>query len=122
MIWGESLGSGLAVALAAQKPVGRVVLESPFTSAADVAAAMYWFVPVRWLMKDQFRSDLMIGKVTVPVLVLHGERDRVVPIALGERLYGLITAPKRFVRFPGAGHNDLGGYGALEAAKQFFGE
>jgi len=122
VIWGESLGSGLAVALAAQKPVGRVVLESPFTSAADVAAAMYWFVPVRWLMKDQFRSDLMIGKVTVPVLVLHGERDRVVPIALGERLYGLITAPKRFVRFPGAGHNDLGGYGALEAAKQFFGE
>jgi uncharacterized protein len=120
--WGESLGSGLAVALAAQKPVGRLVLESPFTSAADVAAALYWFVPVRWLMKDQFRSDLAIAKVTVPVLVLHGERDRVVPIALGERLYALINAPKRFVRFPGAGHNDLGAYGALEAAKRFFGE
>jgi len=98
------------------------VLESPFTSAADVAAALYWFVPVRWLMKDQFRSDLAIGKVTVPVLVLHGERDRVVPIALGERLYALINAPKRFVRFPGARHNDLGAYGALETAKRFFGE
>jgi pimeloyl-ACP methyl ester carboxylesterase len=122
VVWGESLGSGLAVALAAQKPVGRLVLQSPFTSAADVAAAMYWFVPVRWLMKDQFRSDLAIGKVTVPVLVLHGERDRIVPIALGERLYALINAPKRFVRFPGAGHNDLGAYGAIEAAKQFLGE
>jgi fermentation-respiration switch protein FrsA (DUF1100 family) len=122
VVWGESLGSGLAVALAAQKPAGRLVLQSPFTSAADVAAAMYWFVPVRWLMKDQFRSDLAIGKVTVPVLVLHGERDRIVPIALGERLYALINAPKRFVRFPGAGHNDLGAYGAIEAAKQFLGE
>jgi len=120
--WGESLGSGPAVVVAAQEPVGRLVLESPFTSAADVAAALYWFVPVRWLMKDQFRSDLAIGKVTVPVLVLHGERDRVVPIALGERLYALINAPKRFVRFPGARHNDLGAYGALETAKRFFGE
>jgi uncharacterized protein len=121
-VWGESLGSGLAVALAARRPVGRVILESPFTSAADVAAAMYWFVPVRWLMKDQFRSDLAAAKITAPVLVLHGERDRVVPIALGERLYGLITTPKRFVRFPGAGHNDLGAFGALETAKRFIAE
>ena len=72
-------------------------------------------------MKDQFRSDLRIGKVTAPVLVLHGDRDNVVPLALGERLYGLITAPKRLVRFP-AGHNDLGAHGAVEAAKQFLAE
>ena len=69
-------------------------------------------------MKDQFRSDLRIGKVTAPVLVLHGERDRV-PIALGEQLYALIVAPKRFVRFPGAGHNDLGAHGANEVAREF---
>jgi fermentation-respiration switch protein FrsA (DUF1100 family) len=55
-------------------------------------------------------------------LVLHGERDGVVPIVLGERLYALITAPKRFVRFPGAGHNDLGANGAVEAAKRFLAE
>jgi fermentation-respiration switch protein FrsA (DUF1100 family) len=73
-------------------------------------------------MKDQFRSDLRIGKVTAPVLVLHGDRDTVVPFALGERLYGLIKAPKRFVGFPGAGHNDLGARGAVEAAKQFLQE
>lgn len=120
-LWGESLGSGVAVALASERPVGHVVLESPFTSAADVGAARYWFVPVRLLMKDQFRSDLRIGKVTAPVLVLHGEADTIVPIALGERLYGLINAPKRFARFPGVGHNDLGAR-AVEAAKEFLSE
>jgi fermentation-respiration switch protein FrsA (DUF1100 family) len=117
-LWGESLGSGVVVALAAEHPVGHIILESPFTSAADVGAARYWFVPVRLLMKDQFHSDLRVGKITAPVLVIHGERDRVVPIALGERLYGLIDAPKRFVRLADAGHNDLGAR-SVEAAKQF---
>lgn len=121
VLWGESLGSGLAVALAAEKPVARVVLQSPFTSAADIGASRYWFVPVRLLMKDQYRSDLRIGKVTAPVLVLHGDRDDIVPITQGERLYELITAPKRFVRIPGGGHNDLGRR-AVEAAKQFLAE
>ena len=93
VLWGESLGTGVAVALAAQQPVGHLILQSPFTSAADVGAQRYWFVPVGLLMKDQFRSDLRIGKVTAPVLVLHGDRDNIVPMALAERLYGLINAP-----------------------------
>jgi fermentation-respiration switch protein FrsA (DUF1100 family) len=59
-------------------------------------------------MKDQFRSDLCVSKVTVPVLVVHGENDTIVPVTLGERLYGLISAPKCFVRIAGAGHNDVG--------------
>ena len=118
-LWGESIGSGVAVALAAEKPVSRVVLESPFTSVTDIAARIYWFLPVRWLIKDPFRSDLRIGKVTAPVLVLHGDRDAIVPFALGEQLYALIEAPKRFVRFPGAGHNELAAHGALDVAKQF---
>jgi fermentation-respiration switch protein FrsA (DUF1100 family) len=121
-LWGESLGSGVAVALAAEKPVGRVVLEAGFSSAADIGAGVYWYVPVRLLMKDQFRSDLRIGKVTAPVLMLHGDRDNIIPIALGERLYALINAPKRFVRFPGGGHENLGLYGAIEAARQFLAE
>jgi uncharacterized protein len=117
--WGESLGTGVAVALASEQPVGRVLLESPFTSAADIAAAAYPFVPVRWLMKDPFRSDQRIGAVTAPVLILHGERDSVVPIAHGERLYGLIRAPKRFVRLAGADHNDHDQHGGLEAVRGF---
>jgi fermentation-respiration switch protein FrsA (DUF1100 family) len=110
------------VALAAEKPVGRVILQSPFTSTADIAAARYWFVPVRLLMKDQFHSDQRIGKVTAPVLVMHGDQDGVVPFALGEQLYAMVKSPKRFVRFPGAGHLDLSAHGANETAKEFIAE
>jgi fermentation-respiration switch protein FrsA (DUF1100 family) len=117
--WGESLGTGLAVALAAERPVGRVVLESPYTSIADVAAAIYWFLPVRLLIKDPYRSDLRIGKVTAPVLVLHGARDDVVRIGFGERLYQMIGAPKRFVRLAEAGHNDHDSFGAIALVKEF---
>jgi fermentation-respiration switch protein FrsA (DUF1100 family) len=122
VLWGESLGSGVAVPLAAEQPVGRVVLEAPFTSAADVGAAVYWFIPVRLLMKDQFRSDLSIGKVTAPVLVLHGDRDNIVPFALGERLYALVNSPKHFVRLRGGGHEGLDAFGAMRAAREFLGE
>jgi len=76
---------------------------------------------VRLLIKDQFRSDLRIGEVKAPVLVVHGENDTIVSITLGERLYGLARAPKRFVRIVGGGHNDLGVH-AVGAAKQFIGE
>jgi uncharacterized protein len=119
VLWGESLGTGVAVALAAERPVGRVLLESPFTSAADVALAAYPIIPVRWLMKDQFRSDERIAKIKAPILILHGERDRIVPIAYGERLYGMITSPKRFVRLPRAEHNDHDEHGGLEAVAPF---
>ncbi len=119
ILWGESLGTGVAVALAAQKPVGRVLLESPFTSAAAIAAGAYPFVPVHLLMHDQFRSDERIGAVTAPTLVLHGAQDRIVPFAHGERLYGLIRAPKRLVRLPGADHNDHDQHGGLEAVRGF---
>ena len=121
VLWGESLGSALAVALAAEKPVGNLVLEAPFTSVADVAARHYWFVPVRLFMKDKFRSDLRAGKVTAPVLVVHGDEDTVVPITLGERLYAMIQAPKHFVRVAGGGHSDLGAR-AEAAAKRFVAE
>lgn len=119
VLWGESLGSGVAIALAADRPVGRIVLESAFSSAADVAARAYWFLPVRLLMKDQFRSDLRIASVTAPLLFLHGARDQVVPIALGERLYGLANEPKRFARFPDAAHEDLDLYGAQNTVRAF---
>ena len=122
VLWGESLGSGVAVALAAEKPVGKIVLEAPFSSAADVAAAVYPFVPVRYLMKDQFRSDERIVGVTVPVLIMHGSRDSVVPIALSERLHALVPGAKRFVRFDGGGHEGLDSLGALKAAKEFIAE
>jgi uncharacterized protein len=121
VLWGESLGTGVAVALAAEKQVARLVLEAPFFSAVSIAASAYPFVPVRLLMKDQFRSDLRIRNVTVPVLIMHGDHDTVIPIEAGERLYALVNGPKRFVRIAGAGHEDLG-LRAVEAAKTFLAE
>ncbi len=119
VVWGESLGTGVAVALASTQRVGRLVLDAPFTSAADVGARVYWYLPVQLLMKDPFRSDERIGKVTAPLLVLHGARDNVVPIALGERLFARANEPKRFVRFANGGHNDLDDHGALETVRAF---
>ena len=118
-LWGESLGTGVAVALAAEQPVGRVVLESPFTSALDIAAAAYPFVPVRWLMKDPFRSDQRIANVAAPVLILHGTRDTVVPFSHGERLYGLVRSPKRLIPLEGADHNDHDEHGAVRLVSAF---
>jgi hypothetical protein len=119
VLWGESLGTGVAVALAAEKDVAAVILEAPFTSTADVAFSAYPFIPVRLLMKDQFRSDDRIGKVKAPVLVMHGARDRIVPFRMGERLFALANEPKQFVRFAEGGHEDLDRYEHLAAARNF---
>ena len=119
VLYGESLGSGVAVALAAEHKVGKVILEAPYTSAVEIGTAAYPFLPVRLLMHDQFRSDERIGKLTAPVLVLHGARDSVIPIAYGERLYALISAPKKFVRFPEGHHSDLDSHGAQIAVRDF---
>ncbi len=121
-LWGESLGTGVAIAIAAEKPVAKVMLDAPFTSTLDLASATYWFLPVRLLMKDQFHSDERVARVAAPVLVMQGERDATVPIAFGERLYALISASKRFVRFPDGGHNDLDRYGATDTALKFLAE
>jgi fermentation-respiration switch protein FrsA (DUF1100 family) len=117
--WGFSLGTGVAVALAAEKPVGRLILEAPYTSTADVAASIFWFLPVRLVMRDQFRSDERIGRVTVPLVIMHGERDPAIPIRFGERLFALAHEPKQFVRFPEGGHENLQNFGAIETARHF---
>ena len=73
-------------------------------------------------MKDQFHSDERIRLVTVPVLILHGTDDRVVPIEFGERLYALANEPKRLVRIPGGGHVNLDGFGAQDVTRPFIAE
>jgi len=119
VLWGESLGSGVAIAVAAERPVSRVILEAPFTSAVALGARHYWYLPVRLLMKDQFRSDLRIGKVKAPVMIMHGVNDRVVPYAMGEQLFELANKPKHFVRFLDGGHEDLDDNGGLDAVARF---
>jgi len=106
-IVGESLGTGVAVQLAADKPVGALVLGAPYASAAEIAARQYPWLPVRLLMKDQFRSIDHIGGVTAPTLILHGTDDRVIPIESGRKLYEATTAPTTFQQLDGAGHMAL---------------
>jgi uncharacterized protein len=107
VLYGESLGSGVAVRLATERRVAGLVLETPFTSAVDVARIGFWFVPVGLLLRDRFDSASRIARIGAPLLILHGERDAVVPLALGERLFAAAQEPKRFVRLPAARHSEV---------------
>jgi len=117
--WGYSLGTGVAVALAADHPFGGLILEAPYTSITDIAAAAYPLLPVRLLLKDRFASDTRIQRVTAPILMMHGTEDTTIPIAFGERLFALAHEPKRFVRIAGAHHDDLDRFGTTDTARQF---
>ncbi len=119
VVWGFSLGTGVAVAVASEHPIGKLILEAPYTSTVDVAASLLPIVPVSLLMRDQFHSDQRIGEVKVPLLIMHGESDPAIPIRFGERLFGMANEPKQFVRFPGGGHENLDDFGAIETARQF---
>jgi hypothetical protein len=119
VLFGESLGTGVAVALAAEREIGALILDAPYTSIADVGAAAYPFAPVRWLLKDPFRSDQRIARVKAPLLMLHGARDNIVPIAFGEKLFSLANQPKHMVRFPLGGHVNLDDYGAAKVVNEF---
>jgi fermentation-respiration switch protein FrsA (DUF1100 family) len=76
-------------------------------------------MPVRLLMKDQFHSDKRIGKVTAPLLILHGFQDKTVPYAMGEQMFELANQPKHIVKFLDGGHEDLDANGALNAVARF---
>jgi pimeloyl-ACP methyl ester carboxylesterase len=121
VVWGFSLGTGVAVAVASEHPTGKLILEAPYTSTVDVAGSLLLIVPVSLLMRDQFYSDRRIARVKVPLLIMHGENDPAIPIRFGERLFGMANEPKQFVRFPAGGHENLDDFGAVETARQFIG-
>jgi hypothetical protein len=114
IVYGESLGSGVAIQLAAAKPVGGVVLDAPYTSIVDVAAGAYPYFPVRPFLFDRYESLRYLPKIDVPLLVIHGEDDEVIPVAMGRAVYTAANAPKQIVTFPGAGHSDHHLYGSGE--------
>lgn len=117
--WGYSLGTGVAIALAADHPFAALILEAPYTSITDVAAAAFPYLPVRLLLKDHFASDTRLQRVTAPILMMHGTEDTTIPIAFGERLFALAHDPKQFVRIVGAHHDDLDNFGTIATARQF---
>jgi uncharacterized protein len=122
ILYGESLGTGVATALAARRSVAGIILDAPFSSAVDVAADRYWMFPVRLMMKDQFRSDLAITKLDMPILILHGEEDEVVPIEYGRRLSALGGTNVTFVPIAEAGHVVLGEDDARDRVRQWLSE
>lgn len=107
VLYGESLGTGVAVQMATEFPAAALVLQSPYTSITDAASIHYPWLPVRLLLKDRFDSLSKISRVTLPLLVLHGERDTVVPIALGKTLFEHANEPKESIYFPITGHVDF---------------
>lgn len=119
VLYGESLGSGVATALALERRVAAVVLEAPYTSIRSIAQERYWYVPVRWLLLDTFDTLGRVCKVDVPVLILHGDLDTLIPVDHGVRLFEAANEPKRFEVIPGAGHSTLVEEGAFDRVDRF---
>jgi hypothetical protein len=105
-VFGESLGTGPAVALARDRPVAGVLLNAPYASVRRLFELRGLPIPYRWLMKDPFDSEALIGGVTAPVLILHGTEDPAIPVAEARRLYAAAREPKTIFIADGAGHLD----------------
>jgi fermentation-respiration switch protein FrsA (DUF1100 family) len=119
VLYGESLGSGVAVQLAAEKPVGGIVLDAPYTSIVDVAAGAHPFLPVRNFMFDRYDTMSFLPRVKAPLLIVHGEADEVIPVAMGRAIYEAANGPKEIATFPGAGHSDHHLFGSTEEVQRW---
>ncbi|MDD5585531.1 MAG: alpha/beta hydrolase [Alphaproteobacteria bacterium] len=119
IFYGESIGSGVAVQMAMEYKPAALVLEAPFTSLPDAGAYHYPWLPVRSFLKDKYDSLAKIGRVHAPLLLIHGEKDRIVPIQFGRQLFAAANEPKQAVYIPEAGHNDLYDWGAEEVVLKF---
>ena len=108
---GESLGSGVAVEMATRATPAGLIIQSGFSSAADVGQHRYPLLPVGLLMKDPFDSLPKIRSLGCPLLAIHGDRDRTVPLALGRALFEAAPEPKEWLPVAGAAHNDVSGVG-----------
>jgi fermentation-respiration switch protein FrsA (DUF1100 family) len=121
ILYGESLGTAIAARLALERQAAGLVLEAPFTSAVDVGVRAYPFLPVSLLLKDRYETRQRIAEIAIPLLILHGERDATVPVAMGRELFSLARAPKRMAIFADGGHSDLylGDNGALPVLEEW---
>jgi fermentation-respiration switch protein FrsA (DUF1100 family) len=119
VLFGQSLGTGVAVRIAAEHQVRAIILRSPYTSIADVAAASFPFVPARFLVLDRFDSLALIGFNRAPLFVYHGDKDTLVPIELGRTLFSAAHQPKTWMTVQDAGHNDVQSLAAESAVLTF---
>lgn len=119
VIYGESLGTNIAVQTAVTHEARALILEAPFTSMVAAWRQFVPFLPVDMMLSDRFDSLSIMGRLRMPLLILHGVRDRIVGQNLGRRLFAAAPDPKRFVSFPEAGHTDLYDHGAIKSVRKF---
>jgi len=122
VLWGTSLGGAVAVDIALHRSAAALILESTFTSASDIVSALMPWMPIRLLVRKKLNSVDKIGDVHIPVLVMHGDHDRTVPIALGRRLFEAANEPKTFYTINGADHNNtyfIGGTAYVSSVTSF---
>ena len=96
IIYGESLGTGVATEIAQNKNFAGIILESPFTSMIDAGKDKYPYLPVRLLLKDKYESNLKIKNINSPILIMHGKVDNIVPFHMGKKMYELANEPKYY--------------------------
>jgi fermentation-respiration switch protein FrsA (DUF1100 family) len=105
VLYGESIGTGVAVQMAAEYPIGALILQSPFTSLTDIAKLHYPFLPVNWLMKDQFNSLKKAKLIHAPSLVLYGQKDVLIPPSISLQLFEALDTIKEIQAIPQNDHN-----------------
>ena len=94
ILYGESLGTGVATELAQNKNFAGLVLETPFTSMIAAAKNFYPYIPVGLLLRDKYKNDKKIKNINIPILVMHGEADQIVPFWMGKKIYEIANQPK----------------------------
>ena len=129
VIYGESIGTGVAVKMAHENArmakgshkndIKAVVLEAGYSAMSDIAASHYPVFPVKLLLKDKFDARAYIADIQVPLLMVHGSHDTIIPIEVARQLFDAAQQPKTFLEREGAGHNNLYAHGALEGVLEF---
>lgn len=116
VIYGESIGTGVAVQMATEFKAAALILESPFTGTASVAKNIYFIIPIDLLLKDRYDNIAKITSINMPLLILHGTDDNIVPQAEGAALYNTASQPKAFASIETGGHNNLWNFTQTPAA------
>jgi fermentation-respiration switch protein FrsA (DUF1100 family) len=119
VVYGESLGTAVATRLSLQREPKALVLEAPFTSVVDVGLLMWPLLPLKYIMVDQYRTIDRIGQVSVPLFIVHGGRDNVIPLDQARHVFHAANEPKTLSVVPRAGHNDLFEQGAWARVRDF---